>query len=69
VPQYTLAASSFLAGRSSAHSLLIMYRCTLNFGFDARRVYIGNLSFGMDHLDLKDVCSEFGAVEVGPQHT
>jgi hypothetical protein len=49
--------------------LLIMYRCTLNFGFDARRVYIGNLSFGMDHLDLKDVCSEFGAVEVGPQHT
>jgi hypothetical protein len=49
--------------------LLIIYRCTLNFA-DARKLYFGNLSFGMDHLDLKDMCSEFGAVEVGPQqHT
>jgi len=40
-----------------------------NFEFDARKVYFGNLSWGMDHLDLQDLCSEFGAVEVGPQHT
>ena len=30
---------------------------------DNRRVYFGNLSWGMDHLDLQDLCSEFGAVE------
>jgi len=52
-----------------SHSLIILYRCTRNFESDARKVYIGNLSFGMDHLDLRDMCSEFGAVEVGPRHT
>lgn len=30
---------------------------------DNRRVYFGNLSWGMDHLDLQDLCSEFGSVE------
>ena len=30
---------------------------------DNRRVYFGNLSWGMDHLDLQDLCSEFGAVQ------
>mmetsp|Transcript_37402 Transcript_37402/g.92513 ORF Transcript_37402/g.92513 Transcript_37402/m.92513 type:complete len:298 (-) Transcript_37402:301-1194(-) len=34
-----------------------------NFEFDARKVYFGNLSWGMDHLDLQDLCSEIGAVE------
>jgi len=28
-----------------------------------RRVYFGNLSWGMDHLDLQDLCGEFGSVE------
>jgi len=31
--------------------------------FDGRKVYFGNLSWGMDHLDLQDLCSEFGNVE------
>jgi len=30
---------------------------------DKRRVYFGNLSWGMDHLDLQDLCAEFGSVE------
>ena len=30
---------------------------------DNRRVYFGNLSWGMDHLDLQDLCGEFGSVE------
>lgn len=30
---------------------------------DKRRVYFGNLSWGMDHLDLQDLCAEFGNVE------
>ena len=31
--------------------------------FDGRKIYFGNLSWGMDHLDLQDLCSEFGQVE------
>jgi nucleolin len=49
--------------------LLILYRCTRNFDFNARKVSVSNLPWGMDHLDLQDLCSEFGAVEVGPRHT
>jgi nucleolin len=30
---------------------------------DNRRVYFGNLSWGMDHLDLQDLCAEFGTVD------
>jgi RNA recognition motif-containing protein len=26
-------------------------------------VYFGNLSWGMDHLDLQDLCAEFGNVD------
>lgn len=33
------------------------------FEFDGRKIYFGNLSWGMDHLDLQDLCSEFGQVE------
>jgi len=33
------------------------------FEFDGRKIYFGNLSWGMDHLDLQDLCSEFGSVE------
>lgn len=34
-----------------------------NFDYDSRKVYFGNLSWGMDHLDLNDLCAEFGSVE------
>lgn len=34
-----------------------------NYDFDARKIYFGNLSWGMDHLDLNDLCAEFGNVE------
>jgi len=34
-----------------------------SFEFDARKIYFGNLSWGMDHLDLQDLCGEFGVVE------
>ena len=30
---------------------------------EGRRVYFGNLSWGMDQYDLQDLCSEFGSVE------
>ena len=30
---------------------------------DGRRVYFGNLSWGMDQYDLQDLCGEFGSVE------
>ena len=33
-----------------------------NYDFDARKVYFGNLSWGMDHLDLQDLCGEYGEV-------
>ena len=33
------------------------------YDFDGRKVYFGNLSWGMDHLDLQDLCGEFGTVE------
>jgi len=33
------------------------------YSFDGRKIYFGNLSWGMDHLDLQDLCSEFGNVE------
>ena len=49
--------------------MLILYRCTRNFEFSACKVFVGNLSSDMDNVDLKDMCSEFGAVEVGPRHT
>ena len=34
-----------------------------SYAFDARKIYFGNLSWGMDHLDLQDLCGEFGTVE------
>lgn len=34
-----------------------------NFDFDSRKIYFGNLSWGMDHMDLNDLCAEFGNVE------
>ena len=34
-----------------------------SYSFDARKIYFGNLSWGMDHLDLQDLCGEFGTVE------
>lgn len=34
-----------------------------SYEFDARKIYFGNLSWGMDHLDLQDLCGEFGTVE------
>ena len=34
-----------------------------SYEFDARKIYFGNLSWGMDHLDLQDLCGEFGSVE------
>jgi nucleolin len=34
-----------------------------SYEFDARKIYFGNLSWGMDHLDLQDLCGEFGNVE------
>ena len=33
------------------------------YDFDGRKVYFGNLSWGMDHLDLQDLGGEFGTVE------
>ena len=33
------------------------------YEFDGRKIYFGNLSWGMDHLDLQDLCGEFGSVE------
>ena len=56
-------------GRSSSHSLLILYRCTRNFGSNGCRVFLLNLPYGMDHAEMGDLCSEFGAVVVGPRHT
>ena len=34
-----------------------------NWDADGRKVYFGNLSWGMDHLDLQDLCAEFGNVD------
>ena len=34
-----------------------------SYDFDGRKIYFGNLSWGMDHLDLQDLCGEFGSVE------
>ena len=39
------------------------YRPQRSYYFDGRKIYFGNLSWGMDHLDLQDLCSEFGSVE------
>lgn len=38
-------------------------RSESSYAFDARKIYFGNLSWGMDHLDLQDLCGEFGTVE------
>ena len=38
-------------------------RAERTYEFDGRKIYFGNLSWGMDHLDLQDLCGEFGSVE------
>jgi hypothetical protein len=45
----------------------MLYRCTRNFVFNGRKVHVSNLPRSMDQLDLQDMCSEFGAVDVGPR--
>ncbi len=39
------------------------FRPRRNWDADGRKVYFGNLSWGMDHLDLQDLCAEFGNVD------
>ena len=34
-----------------------------SYAFDARKIYFGTRSWGMDHHDLQDLCGEFGSVE------
>jgi len=34
-----------------------------SYEFDSRKIYFGNLSWSMDHLDLSDLCAEYGKVD------